>query len=170
MVDNCSYTARLGSRKWAPRFDYILNQQAYVAYDQNQDVGPHFSKFKDHPVHQVKMLIVLFIWKQPWYLGTYVYGQYPFFGQISSCVLRFEEMSKIFFWLCIQRHSKAKYPVWLFQEYEVEKSRSAWLHCSKKESPLKIWKNDQGSISAGARADFPSNCHCCDTWINHQLP
>jgi len=28
MVDNCSYTARLGSRKWAPRFDYILEQQA----------------------------------------------------------------------------------------------------------------------------------------------
>ena len=27
MVDNCSYTARLGSRKWAPRFDYILEQQ-----------------------------------------------------------------------------------------------------------------------------------------------
>lgn len=27
MVDNCSYTARLGSRKWAPRFDYIFDQQ-----------------------------------------------------------------------------------------------------------------------------------------------
>ena len=27
-VDNCSYTARLGSRKWAPRFDYIFDQQA----------------------------------------------------------------------------------------------------------------------------------------------
>merc|ERR1712100_957891 len=25
MVDNCSYTARLGSRKWAPRFDYNLD-------------------------------------------------------------------------------------------------------------------------------------------------
>lgn len=33
MVDNCSYTARLGSRKWAPRFDYILEQQAFVSYD-----------------------------------------------------------------------------------------------------------------------------------------
>ena len=30
MVDNCSYTARLGSRKWAPRFDYILEQQVRV--------------------------------------------------------------------------------------------------------------------------------------------
>ena len=24
MVDNCSTTVRLGSRKWAPRFDYLL--------------------------------------------------------------------------------------------------------------------------------------------------
>jgi len=30
MVDNCSVTARLGSRKWAPRFDYILTEQAYT--------------------------------------------------------------------------------------------------------------------------------------------
>ncbi|MBT7088085.1 ketol-acid reductoisomerase, partial [bacterium] len=29
MVDNCSTTARLGSRKWSPRFDYILSQLAY---------------------------------------------------------------------------------------------------------------------------------------------
>lgn len=27
MVDNCSTTARLGARKWAPRFDYNLTQQ-----------------------------------------------------------------------------------------------------------------------------------------------
>jgi ketol-acid reductoisomerase len=33
MVDNCSTTARLGSRKWAPRFDYILEQLAYPAID-----------------------------------------------------------------------------------------------------------------------------------------
>lgn len=33
MVDNCSRTARLGSRKWAPRFDYILEQLAYPALD-----------------------------------------------------------------------------------------------------------------------------------------
>lgn len=33
MVDNCSTTARLGSRKWAPRFDYILEQLAYPALD-----------------------------------------------------------------------------------------------------------------------------------------
>ena len=54
MVDNCSYTARLGSRKWAPRFDYILDQQAYVAIDQKLPVDPEaFGQFLSHPVHQV---------------------------------------------------------------------------------------------------------------------
>lgn len=52
MVDNCSTTARLGSRKWAPRFDYILTQQAYVAVDKgsaiNQDL---LSNFLSDPVH-----------------------------------------------------------------------------------------------------------------------
>ncbi|KAH9556190.1 hypothetical protein CY35_07G013100 [Sphagnum magellanicum] len=52
MVDNCSTTARLGSRKWAPRFDYILTQQAFVAVDSgapiNRDVLESF--FAD-PVH-----------------------------------------------------------------------------------------------------------------------
>jgi ketol-acid reductoisomerase len=53
MVDNCSTTARLGSRKWAPRFDYILTQQAYAAVDAgvpiNQDV---LKSFAADPVHQ----------------------------------------------------------------------------------------------------------------------
>jgi ketol-acid reductoisomerase len=53
MVDNCSYTARLGSRKWAPRFDYILDQQAYVAVDNGTAVDPEtISDFKNHPVHR----------------------------------------------------------------------------------------------------------------------
>jgi ketol-acid reductoisomerase len=29
MVDNCSITARLGSRKWAPRFDYAMVQESF---------------------------------------------------------------------------------------------------------------------------------------------
>ncbi len=54
MVDNCSYTARLGSRKWAPRFDYILEQQAYVAIDNAEPLDPEvFSEFQRHPVHKV---------------------------------------------------------------------------------------------------------------------
>ncbi|KAK9903445.1 hypothetical protein WJX75_005886 [Coccomyxa subellipsoidea] len=53
MVDNCSYTARLGSRKWAPRFDYILEQQAYVAIDNNEPLDPElFSEFLRHDVHK----------------------------------------------------------------------------------------------------------------------
>src|SRR3990170_4373143 len=38
MVDNCSTTARLGSRKWAPRFDYVITEQAYVHLDEKQDL------------------------------------------------------------------------------------------------------------------------------------
>lgn len=53
MVDNCSYTARLGSRKWAPRFDYILEQQAYVAVDNNVPTNPEtFQAFLSNPVHK----------------------------------------------------------------------------------------------------------------------
>ncbi len=52
MVDNCSTTARLGSRKWAPRFDYNLTQQAYAALDEKvaPDAGL-VSAFKGHEIH-----------------------------------------------------------------------------------------------------------------------
>ena len=52
MVDNCSTTARLGSRKWAPRFDYILEQLAYPALDNNTPVNKDLIEaFKVHKVH-----------------------------------------------------------------------------------------------------------------------
>ncbi|CAN0371478.1 unnamed protein product, partial [Laminaria digitata] len=52
MVDNCSITARLGSRKWAPRFDYILEQLAYTAIDEAAPVDEALmSKFLENPVH-----------------------------------------------------------------------------------------------------------------------
>jgi ketol-acid reductoisomerase len=54
MVDNCSTTARLGSRKWAPRFDYALTQEAYAKLDDKQ--APDASlvpAFKEHAIHQV---------------------------------------------------------------------------------------------------------------------
>lgn len=52
MVDNCSRTARLGSRKWAPRFDYILEQLAYTAIDSKKPVNQELIQaFKTHPVH-----------------------------------------------------------------------------------------------------------------------
>ena len=53
MVDNCSTTARLGSRKWAPRFDYNLTQQALVNYDQDAPADQALvNEFKKHKVHQ----------------------------------------------------------------------------------------------------------------------
>ena len=53
MVDNCSITARLGSRKWAPRFDYAMVQESFPALDaQQSDAGPSAS-FESHPIHAV---------------------------------------------------------------------------------------------------------------------
>ncbi|ESQ44221.1 hypothetical protein EUTSA_v10005853mg [Eutrema salsugineum] len=52
MVDNCSTTARLGSRKWAPRFDYNLTQQALVAVDNGAAINRDLiSNFFSDPVH-----------------------------------------------------------------------------------------------------------------------
>lgn len=54
MVDNCSVTARLGSRKWAPRFDYLIDQVGYVALDTNQTLDNSLiEKFKSHVIHPV---------------------------------------------------------------------------------------------------------------------
>jgi ketol-acid reductoisomerase len=52
MVDNCSTTARLGSRKWAPRFDYILHQIGLVAYDNNEPAdAAKIEAFKNNMIH-----------------------------------------------------------------------------------------------------------------------
>ncbi|MBR8837636.1 MAG: ketol-acid reductoisomerase [Stigonema ocellatum SAG 48.90 = DSM 106950] len=54
MVDNCSTTARLGARKWASRFDYILCQQAFTALDDNiQGDEKLFENFLTNSIHQV---------------------------------------------------------------------------------------------------------------------
>lgn len=53
MVDNCSTTARLGSRKWAPRFDYNLTQQALVAVDNNAPINMDLmTNFVCDPLHE----------------------------------------------------------------------------------------------------------------------
>ena len=55
MVDNCSTTARLGGRKWAPRFDHLLTQRAYPSIDNAGgaiDTTP-FAGFEKHAIHQV---------------------------------------------------------------------------------------------------------------------
>ncbi|MBU0910147.1 MAG: ketol-acid reductoisomerase, partial [Proteobacteria bacterium] len=52
MVDNCSTTARLGSRKWAPRFDYILHQIGLVAYDEGAATDTaKVEAFKNNMIH-----------------------------------------------------------------------------------------------------------------------
>ncbi len=52
MVDNCSTTARLGSRKWAPRFDYNLSQQALVDFNNGKPADEKLiNDFKNHKIH-----------------------------------------------------------------------------------------------------------------------
>jgi ketol-acid reductoisomerase len=54
MIDNCSTTARLGARKWAPRFDYNITQQAYADIDAKKAVDRKLiDAFKTHPVHPI---------------------------------------------------------------------------------------------------------------------
>lgn len=52
MVDNCSTTARLGSRKWAPRFDYNIAQQALPNLKSNAVDSALIQAFKTHSVHE----------------------------------------------------------------------------------------------------------------------
>jgi ketol-acid reductoisomerase len=53
MVDNCSTTARLGARKWGPRFDHISEQEVFTAYDSDVEVDEsRIHAFVQHPLHQ----------------------------------------------------------------------------------------------------------------------
>ncbi len=53
MIDNCSTTARLGARKWAPRFDYNLTQQAFPLIDANGTPDDSlFQAFLDNDIHE----------------------------------------------------------------------------------------------------------------------
>lgn len=52
MVDNCSTTARLGTRKWGPRFDHITMQQVLPALEDGEPVDDiWFQAFLDHAIH-----------------------------------------------------------------------------------------------------------------------
>jgi len=54
MVDNCSTTARLGSRKWAPRFDYVLMEEVFPPIDEGDDLdGKPMQDFNEHVIHDV---------------------------------------------------------------------------------------------------------------------
>ena len=54
MVDNCSTTARLGARKWAPRFDYLISNalESNVAMD-NTRASQLIANFKYHNIHGI---------------------------------------------------------------------------------------------------------------------
>jgi len=52
MVDNCSVTARLGSRKWAPRFDYLLEQNAEPLLTKPAD-PERIRAFKENKIHSI---------------------------------------------------------------------------------------------------------------------
>ncbi|GMH40883.1 hypothetical protein BSKO_08787 [Bryopsis sp. KO-2023] len=52
MVDNCSYTARLGSRKWYPRFMAIMDEQVFVTADDDEPADSEVvNKFLNDKVH-----------------------------------------------------------------------------------------------------------------------
>jgi ketol-acid reductoisomerase len=54
MIDNCSTTARLGARKWASRFDYLLTQIAYPNLDEGRAGDPALvGAFKKNMIHDV---------------------------------------------------------------------------------------------------------------------
>jgi ketol-acid reductoisomerase len=52
MVDNCSHTARLGARKWAPRFDYLLEQNAEPLLTSEPNAAM-VDAFKSNPIHGI---------------------------------------------------------------------------------------------------------------------
>ncbi len=52
MVDNCSTTARLGTRKWAPRFEYALRQVTFPALRRGALADEKlFDKFLKNDIH-----------------------------------------------------------------------------------------------------------------------
>ncbi len=54
MIDNCSTTARLGARKWAPRFDYILDQLTVPKLNAGDPADSALlQSLRDNPIHEV---------------------------------------------------------------------------------------------------------------------
>lgn len=52
MVDNCSITARLGTRKWGPQFEGAMERGAFVAIDEGRVDMSYFTPFLNHPIHE----------------------------------------------------------------------------------------------------------------------
>ena len=49
MIDNCSTTARLGARKWAPRLEKLL--------EQNMNTGTKYVKINSFINHKIHMAV-----------------------------------------------------------------------------------------------------------------
>jgi ketol-acid reductoisomerase len=61
MVDNCSVTARVGARKWGPRFEAAITQQVVPRLDGGGARDDALLKaFADHPIHDVLATIAKF--------------------------------------------------------------------------------------------------------------
>jgi ketol-acid reductoisomerase len=61
MVDNCSTTARLGARRWEPRFEAALNQQVFAALDGDGAYDAELLvALEAHPIHEVLATISRF--------------------------------------------------------------------------------------------------------------
>jgi ketol-acid reductoisomerase len=61
MVDNCSTTARLGARKWGPRFEAAFNQQAFPQLDGDGARDEALiASLEAHPIHDVLDTIAKF--------------------------------------------------------------------------------------------------------------
>src|SRR4029077_10037003 len=51
MVDNCSTTARLGARRWEPRFEAAISQQVFPTLDGDADYDAELIAALDsHPI------------------------------------------------------------------------------------------------------------------------
>jgi ketol-acid reductoisomerase len=54
MIDNCSTTARLGARKWVPRFEAAITQQVFPNLDgSGHDDDELIHQLVEHPIHDV---------------------------------------------------------------------------------------------------------------------
>ena len=51
MVDNCSLTARIGCRKWASRFDYMVKYEVLPFKFDELEHTPNFDSFRTHYIH-----------------------------------------------------------------------------------------------------------------------
>lgn len=53
MIDNCSTTARLGARKWAPRLEYAYRQNMDFTLCNNDFNSKEFDSFLNHKIHKI---------------------------------------------------------------------------------------------------------------------